>query len=172
MTGPGPSAAQLDTILRAAVRVPDHGKLNPWRFILFEGEARAAFGKAMRARWRELHPAHGEETLLLVEGLFLRAPAVLAVVSAAHAHPKIPVWEQQLSAGAVCLTILHAAAALGFGCQWNTDWVAYDPVMANAMGLAGDERIAGFIYIGMPTAALEERPRPEPGGLLTRWSGS
>lgn len=172
MAGPGPTAAQLETILKAAVRVPDHGKLNPWRFILFEGKARARFGQAMRARWRELHPAHGEETLGIVEGLFLRAPCVLAVVSTARTHPKIPIWEQQLSAGAVCLTILHAATAQGFGCQWNTDWIAYDRAIAGVMGLTEDERVAGFIYIGTPAAPLEDRPRPDPASLLTRWSGT
>lgn len=170
MTGPGPTAEQLAGILACAVRVPDHGKLAPWRFILWEGEARAAFGDVMKARWQALHPEHGSETLDFAKGLFLRAPTILGVVSTAAAHPKIPVWEQQLSAGAVCMNILLAATALGFGCQWNTDWVAYDAEMAAAMGLTPEEKLAGLIYLGMPSAPLEERPRPDPQTLLTRWS--
>jgi nitroreductase len=172
MGGPGPSAAQLDEILACATRVPDHGKLNPWRFILWEGEARARFGDAMKARWHALHPEHGESTLAFVHGLFLRAPAVLGVISTAAEHPKIPVWEQQLSAGAVCQNILLSATALGIGCQWNTDWVAYDGEIAKVMGLAPHEKVAGLIYLGTPTAPLEERPRPDPASLLTRWTAS
>lgn len=169
MTGPGPTPEQLSEILACAVRVPDHGKLAPWRFILWEGEARARFGEAMKARWQALHPDHGADTLEFVRALFLRAPAVLAVVSRAAEHPKIPVWEQQLSAGAVCMNILNAATALGLGCQWNTDWVAYDDGIARVMGLAPHEKLAGLIYLGTPSAPLEDRPRPDPQALLTRW---
>ena len=172
MTEPGPSSGQLLDILNIAVRVPDHGKLAPWRFILWEGEARAEFGEAMKTRWKALHPEHGEATLDFVRGLFLRAPVVLAVVSTASEHPKIPVWEQQLSAGAVCMNILLAATAMGIGCQWNTDWMAYDGEIGTAMGLTAHEKVAGFIYFGMPTAPLEDRPRPDPADLLTRWATS
>jgi len=170
MTEPGPSAAQIAEILSLATRVPDHGKLAPWRFILWEGAARAAFGDVMRARYQALHPEHGAETLDAMRALFLRAPVVLGVVSTAAEHPKIPVWEQQLSAGAVCMNILTAATAMGLGCQWNSDWVAYDAEMARAMGLRAHERIAGLIYLGTPAAPLEDRPRPDAGALLTRWS--
>ncbi len=169
MGEPGPSPEQLATILDCAVRVPDHGKLAPWRFILWEGEARAGFGEAMRTRWQALHPDHGEQSLDLTAGLFLRAPMVLAVVSAAAEHPKIPVWEQQMSAGAVCMNILLAAAALGIGSQWITGWMAYDAAMTKAMGLAAHEKVAGLIYLGTPAVALEDRPRPDAAGLLTRW---
>jgi nitroreductase len=169
MGEPGPNPDQLAEILTMAVRVPDHGKLAPWRFILFAGGARVKFGEAMRARWRELHPDHGENTLAFVAALFTRAPMVLGVISTAQPHPKIPEWEQQLSAAAVCQNILLAATAMGIGCQWNTDWVAYDAGMAKVMGLAAHERVAGFIYLGTPTEVLEERPRPDPMALLTRW---
>jgi len=172
MGEPGPSAEQLSEILACAVRVPDHGKLAPWRFILWEGEARAAFGEVMKARWQKLHPDHGEASLAFVRGLFLRAPAVLAVISTASEHPKIPVWEQQLSAGAVCMNILNAATALGVGCQWNTDWVAYDAEIAAAMGLAPHEKVAGLIYLGTSTVPLEDRPRPDAQALLTRWQSA
>lgn len=170
MTGPGPSPAQIAEILACAVRVPDHGKLSPWRFILWEGEARAAFGGVMQARWQALNPGHGPDSLEAARNLFLRAPVVLGVISRAGEHPKIPVWEQQLSAGAVCMNILLAATALGFDCQWNTGWVAYDPEIAAAMGLSPDERVAGLIYLGTSAVPLEDRPRPDTAGLLTRWA--
>ncbi|MCA3574588.1 MAG: nitroreductase [Aestuariivirga sp.] len=169
MTGPGPTPQELAQILEIAVRVPDHGKLAPWRFILWEGEARQAFGEVMKARWHALHPEYGADSLAFVANMFLRAPTVLGVVSCAAEHPKIPVWEQQLSAGAVCMNILSAATALGLGCQWNSDWVAYDAEIARAMGLAPHERIAGLIYLGTPSAPLEDRPRPDAAQLLTRW---
>lgn len=172
MAAPGPTQQQLAEILDMAVRVPDHGKLAPWRFILWENEARAGFGEAMKARWKELHPDHGEASLDFIRSLFLRAPAVLAVVSTASEHPKIPVWEQQLSSGAVCMNILLAATAMGLGCQWNTDWIAYDAEIAKAMGLKPHEKVAGFIYLGSPAAPLEDRPRPDAKALLTQWSAS
>ncbi|WP_373505269.1 nitroreductase [Aestuariivirga sp.] len=169
MTSPGPTPEQLAEILACAVRVPDHGKLTPWRFILWEGDARAEFGDAMKARWMELHPDHGEGTLEFVKALFLRAPTVLAVISTAAEHPKIPVWEQQMSAGAVCMNILFAATALGIGCQWNSDWVAYDAGIGSVMGLKPHEMVAGVLYFGTPVGPLEDRPRPDPASLLTRW---
>jgi nitroreductase len=169
MTGPGPAAGELDEIFRCAVRVPDHGKLAPWRFILWEGEARAEFGEALRRRWQALHPDHGPEALAFAQNFLMRAPVVIGVVSRAAPHPKIPEWEQQLSAGAVCMNILYAATALGYACQWNTDWLAYDPGMAAAMGLVPPERLAGLIYIGTAAAPLEDRPRPDPQSLVTRW---
>lgn len=169
MREPGPTAAQLAEVLSLAVRVPDHGKLAPWRFILWEGDSRKDFGAVIAARWQALHPDHGPESLDFMRGLFLRAPAVLAVVSTAADHPKIPLWEQQLSAGAVCMNILTAATALGLGCQWNTDWVAYDGEIARAMGLKAHEKVAGLIYLGTPAAPLEDRPRPDAASLLTRW---
>lgn len=172
MGAPGPTPEQLAEILRLAVRVPDHGKLTPWRFILWEGEARASFGDVMKARWARLHPEHGEQTLGFVHDLFLRAPTVLGVVSAPKESPKIPLWEQQLSAAAVCMNILYAATAMGIGCQWNTDWVVYDAEIAAAMGLDPAEKLAGLIYFGTPTGPLEDRPRPDPATLLTRWQAS
>jgi nitroreductase len=171
MTEPGPTAEQLDVLLRTAVRVPDHGKLTPWRFILFEGGARGRFGEVLAARWRELHPEHGEATVAQARGFFERAPAVLAVVSRAAPHVKIPEWEQVLSAGAVCQNILVAATAMGLGCQWNTDWCAYDPKTTAAMGLGPQEKIAGFLYLGTPSELITDRPRPDPASLLTRWRG-
>jgi nitroreductase len=169
MTGPGPSPAQIAEILDIAVRVPDHGKLAPWRFILFEGEARAKVGQGFADIWAKLNPDHGTDSLAFQRGLFMRAPVVLAVVSTAAPHSKIPVWEQQLSSAAVCYNIVLAATAMGFGAQWQTDWVAYDSAAKSHMGLSAVEQVAGFIYIGQSTVPLEDRPRPDVTALLTRW---
>lgn len=171
MGEPGPTPDQLKTILEIAVRVPDHGKLAPWRLVLFEGEARRKFGGIIKARWHELHPEHGEDSLAFQAGLFLRAPTVLVIVSKAGPHVKIPEWEQLLSAGALTQNLLLAAAALGVGAQWNTDWIAYDPKIMKAMGLSDQEKIVGVVYFGTPQAALEDRPRPDPENLITRWQG-
>ncbi|NJM30901.1 MAG: nitroreductase [Rhizobiales bacterium] len=172
MGPPGPDAAQLAEILGIAVRVPDHGKLTPWRFVIFEGEARTSIGEVFAKRYRELHPSHGEEPLAFQRGLFTRAPTVIGVVSRAAPHPKIPEWEQQMSAAAVAYNIELAAAAMGFQSQWQTDWVAYDREVGKAIGLSETERFAGFVYIGTSTAPLEDRPRPDPQALVTRWSGA
>lgn len=169
MGGPGPTPAELAEILAIGVRVPDHGKLAPWRFILFEGEARASVGEAFAARWRELNPGHGEEIIAQQRGLFLRAPVVVAVVSTAAPHVKIPEWEQVLSAGAVCQNLLLAAAALGVGAQWNTGWVSYDAACLKAMGLQPTEKLAGLIYFGTAMEALEDRPRPDAAAITTAW---
>jgi nitroreductase len=169
MAAPGPDAAQLAEILEISVRVPDHGKLNPWRFILFERRAREEVGAKFGARWKTLHPEHGESTIKFVEAMFLRAPTVLVVVSTAAEHPKIPVWEQQMSAAAVCFNTVLAAQALGFDAQWQSDWMAYDPEAKALMGVKDGEQVAGIIYIGTGTAPLEDRPRPDPETLLTRW---
>jgi nitroreductase len=171
MGEPGPSPEQLKTILEIAVRVPDHGKLTPWRLVLFEGSARRKFGEVIKARWHQLHPDHGAESLAFQASLFLRAPTVIAVVSRAGPHVKIPEWEQLLSAAALTQNMLLAAAALGVGAQWNTDWIAYDRGIMAAMGLSETEKIVGFVYFGTPQAVLEDRPRPDPESLVTRWQG-
>jgi nitroreductase len=169
MGDPGPTPAQLAQILDIAVRVPDHGKLTPWRFLVFEGAAREGIGEVFAARWRALHPEHGEDMVDFQRKLFLQAPLVIGVVSRAAPHPKIPEWEQTLSAAVVCYNITLAATALGFAAQWQTDWVAYDPEIATALGLVAPERMAGFVYVGTSTMALEERPRPASAALVTRW---
>lgn len=171
MTGPGPTDAELRDILSLAVRVPDHGKLAPWRFITFTGEARARAGEKFAARWKELHPEHGEESLAFMRGFLTRAPVVVAVVSKAAQHPKIPVWEQQMSAGALAFNVELAAIAHGFDATWITDWVAYDAPARAAIGLADGEQLTGLIFIGKASAPLEDRPRPDIDQLLTAWSG-
>ncbi len=171
MGEPGPSAEQIDQLLNIAVRVPDHGKLTPWRFIVFEGEARHEAGEILAARWKELYPGHGEAMLDEQRRLLARAPVVICVVSTAREHPKIPVWEQQLSAGAVCQNMVIAATAMGIGCQWITGWYAFDEVVLKQFGLAPDEQVAGFLYFGTPTEDITDRARPEAADLVSRWSG-
>jgi nitroreductase len=170
MTGPGPDSTQLRQILMAAARVPDHGKLFPWRFIVIEGEARTRFGAMLAEVLRETEPnAATEERLATERGRFERAPIVVAVVSKVRELIPIPVWEQQLSAGAVCQTMLLAATALGFVANWITEWPAYHPLVKERLGLKSGERIAGFVYIGHPAAPLEERVRPDMDKIVMRF---
>ena len=159
MGNPGPSREQLTQILRAGARAPDHGKLFPWRFILFEGEGRARFGEILA----QVLEAEDERTRQIEEERqrFLRAPVVIGVISSAREQIKIPVWEQELSAGAVCQNLLIAAHALGFVGNWLTEWYAYHPAVKEKLGLKPGERVAGFIYIGTSAVDLEERPRPD-----------
>jgi nitroreductase len=169
MGGPGPDVVELQDMLSIAVRVPDHGKLNPWRLIVFEGEARGKIGAMFAKRFAELHPDYPLENVAFQKGLFLRAPVVVAIVSTAAPHVKIPVWEQQMSAAAVCFSLVLAAQAHGFDAQWQTDWVAYDKEAKAAMGISPVENVAGLIYIGTSSAPLEDRPRPDAAALTTRW---
>ena len=168
MAGPGPDAGQLQTILRAAARVPDHGKLFPWRFILFEGEARARFGELLVQCLKETETLTPDRAAQEA-GRFLRAPMVVGVVSRVRQGIAIPEWEQQLSAGAVCQTMLIAAHALGFVANWLTEWCAYHPLVQERLGLKPGERIAGFVYIGKSTVELEERVRPDLEKIVTRF---
>jgi nitroreductase len=170
MTGPGPTAEELRTILTVASRVPDHGKLAPWRFVVFEGAARERVGRIALTIRLEDKPdldekARGEEL-----GRFTRAPLVVGVVSRAAPHAKIPEWEQVLSSGAVCMNLIVAARALGFSATWLTEWTAYDERFRAAIGLAEHERIAGFIHIGR-AAQMEDRPRPSLDDIVTTFPG-
>jgi len=169
MTGPGPDAGQLRTILTAATRVPDHGKLTPWRFITLQGEARGRFGAELARLFKESNPAAIDEILASEARRFERAPVVVAVVSRAEGNAKVPEWEQQLSSGAACTMLLLAAHALGFTAAWYTEWPAYDARVKPVLGLSEKERIAGFIYIGMPAIPLEDRPRPALETIVTAW---
>ena len=169
MTGPGPNAVQLETILKAAARVPDHGKLFPWRFIVFEGEGRRRAGEHFAECLAESEPAASPERLDMERHRFTRAPVVVGVISRARESLPIPVWEQELSAGAVCQTMLIAAHALGFVANWLTEWPAYHSRAKELLGLRPGERVAGFVYIGKPASALEERVRPDLNAIVTRF---
>jgi nitroreductase len=169
LIGPGPSPAELDTLLTIASRVPDHGKLTPWRFIVFEGAARLAAGEKIANAFRAAHPEATAEQIEFERKRLARAPLVIAVVSRAGAHAKIPEWEQVLSAGAAAMSLVMAAHALGYAANWITEWYAYDAGVLAAIGVAPPERIAGFIHIGRPEKPPEDRPRPPLAGIVTRY---
>ncbi len=171
MTEPGPSAEQLDMILRAAVRVPDHGKLGPWRFIILKGDARAEFGEVLGAAYQKENPDAFDELIEVEKERFQRAPVIVAVTSRITPEHKIPEWEQTLSSGAACMNMLNASHALGFAAQWITEWPAYNPDVAQALGVGEHERIAGFVYIGTAAQPPDERTRPEIGDIVTEWHG-
>jgi len=160
MVGPGPTPAERDRLLKIASRIPDHGKLTPWRFIVFEGDARLVAGYIIAARYKALHPDATEDMVTFEQHRLARAPLVIAVVSKSAPHIKIPEWEQQLSAGAVCTALTFAANAMGFVTAWLTEWYAYDRVVLEQFGLSENERIAGFIHIGRAGETPTDRPRP------------
>ncbi len=169
LLAPGPDEAELNLILRAASRVPDHGKLAPWRFILFQGDVRAKFGKLLAKRYAIVEPFVNNDQLEFEEKRFTRAPLVIAVVSRVTEGIKIPTWEQMLSSGAVCQNMLIAATALGFTGCWLSEWYAYDGEIDRALGLKDGERVAGFVYLGTASRVNDERPRPELGDIVEEW---
>ncbi|WP_132251441.1 nitroreductase family protein [Methylobacterium segetis] len=168
LEGPGPDAGSLDAILRIASRVPDHGKLAPWRFIVIEGEARERIGAVIEAAYRADHPEAEADRLALERGRLAQAPLVVAVVSRAGPHAKIPEWEQVLSAGAATMNLCLAANASGFATAWLTEWYAYDRRVLDALGLDPRERLAGFVHVGRSTERPADRPRPDLAEIVTR----
>ena len=168
---PGPTELELKEILQIGARVPDHKKLVPWRFILFQGEARARFGKIL-AETTRLHEPEASSVRLETEGnRFLRAPVIIAVISSFNNTKAVPEWEQTLSAGAVCQNLLIAAGGFGYSAQWLTEWYTYDPAIIEALGLADHERIAGFVYIGTAKEPPKERDRPDLEAITEVWKG-
>jgi nitroreductase len=166
---PGPDAVQLENILRAGLRVPDHGKLAPWRFIVIQGAARGALGEHLVTAYRKnVESDAAAARIEFARNTFTRAPVVIAVISRVSAC-KIPAWEQILSSGAVCQNMLLAACAQGFAAQWITEWYAYDADAKAALGLDPEENIAGFIYIGSATEPPQERPRPGLADVVSYW---
>lgn len=170
LTGPGPDADELRSILYIAARTPDHRRVNPYRFILFEGEGRAAAGEILARAYSAAEPG-AETSRIECEGRrFLRAPVVVGVVSSVDRAHKTPEWEQVLTSGAVCQNLLIAASAHGYAAQWLTEWYAFDRAVLDAFGLKPDERIAGFIYIGTAKEDPLERQRPDLDALISRFS--
>lgn len=167
---PGPDHATLLRMLTSAVRVPDHGKLVPFRFIRLQGEARHALGDLLAARTLHLQPDAADAVVEKDRARFSHAPVIITVVARLTPGHKVPEQEQLLTAGSVCFALLQAAQALGFGAQWLTGWMAYDAAVAATLGLSADERIAGFIHIGTPKMEAPERERPDPALLLTDWT--
>jgi nitroreductase len=171
LQGPGPSASESETLLRIATRVPDHGKLAPWRFIVFEGEARRKAGDRIAAVFCADNPQATPEQIEFERNRLARAPLVIAVVSRAGPHVKIPEWEQQLSSGASAMSLVFAAHAMGYAASWITEWYAYDRRVLDALGLAPNEKIAGFVHIGRPAKPPEDRPRPDLAAIVSRYEG-
>ena len=166
---PGPNAAELDTMLAIASRVPDHGKLASWRFILFEGEARRRAGDAIAAVFMADNPEAEPERVAIEQARLTRAPLVIAVISKAAPHVKIPEWEQTLSGAAACTLLLLAAHAHGYAATWLTEWYTYDARVRAALGLSEAERIIGFVHIGTLARPQDDRPRPALSDLISRY---
>lgn len=167
LSEPGPTPEQVEHLIGIGSRVPDHGKLTPWRFILFEGEGRTSFGNILGKVFAATTPDATAEQIRFEQERFLRAPLVIGVVSTVLEKHKIPVWEQELSAGAVCQNLLIGASAMGFAAQWLTEWYAFDPDVKDVLGLRSGERMAGFIYVGTASEDPVERKRPQPH--VGRW---
>jgi nitroreductase len=170
MVAPGPDEAQLRRILTAAMRVPDHGKLAPWRFVVIGADERKAFAALLERAYRADKPEPGRLELEAVQQFAHQAPTLVAVLSTPKAESHIPLWEQELSAGAACTAMLYAAHAEGFVGGWLTSWAAYSAEVAEALGHPG-ARIAGFIFLGTPGKEPEERPRPDFDSIVSHWNG-
>ena len=169
MSEPGPSRAEIEDMIKRARRVPDHGKLAPWRFVAYAGTERERISLELAKVAMSNKPDMDDEMIAVEKSRLTRAPVVIAVISRAAPHVKIPEWEQVLSSGAVCQNLLIAAGAMGFGAQWLTEWYAYDKPKKAALGLLPGERVAGFIYVGTPQVDAAERPRKAP--RMSRWEG-
>jgi len=170
MREPGPARAELEEILRLASRVPDHGKIAPWRFIVYRGEERVRLGAELLALRLQREPDLSLELIEVERSRFTRAPVVIAVISTAAPHFKVPEWEQVMSAGALCLNLLMAANAHGYVANWLTEWFAFDPLAFPLLGVASTEKVAGFIHIGSSDFPPVERPRPDIAETVT-WVG-
>ena len=167
LSEPGPDATQLRRMLAAAVHVPDHGRLQPWRFIVIRGDNRRRLGEVLARLCVERNPAAAAAAVEKDRNRFNHAPLVVVVVACLTPGHKVPQREQLLSGGAVCLALLQAADALGFGAQWLTGWAAYDAVIAATLGLADNESVLGFIHIGTAAEPVVDRERPDPDALAS-----
>lgn len=170
LSRPGPDDQQVETLLTAAMRVPDHGKLAPWRFVALDEAAVALVVPQFRAIHLEETPDAEVEKLDKQLDAFAKAPLCLVVVGMSHPHPKIPMWEQQLSIGASTMNLMIAAHALGFSAQWLTGWMCESHAAKALLGVSDEESIAGFVHIGTPTVPPTERPRPSLADHLVRWT--
>lgn len=168
MVAPGLDTAQLREILEIAARTPDHGKLAPWRFVIVPDDRRDALAKVITDAYRAERPQAARLEIEALEGFARQAPSLVVVLYSPKPGSHIPLWEQELSAGAACMNLLHAAHALGFAGGWLTGWSAYSDAVRDAFG-AEPERIAGFIFLGTPAKQLEERPRPDLDKIVSIW---
>lgn len=167
MVAPGPSPDQLRAILTAAMRVPDHGKLTPWRFVVVED--RDAFAAMLQKAFRAARGGPDRADVDAIDQFARQAPTLVVVFSSPVEGSKIPLWEQQLSAGACCMNLVTAVSAYGFVAGWLTGWAAFDRGVHTALGASEAEQIAGFVFIGSPGQPLEDRPRPDYAAKVTHW---
>lgn len=170
LVAPGPDAAQLDQILAIAARTPDHGKIAPWRFVVVGPEQRDALARVIIDAYRVERPQAAATEIAALEQFAQQAPTLVILLFSPRTASHIPLWEQELSVGAVGMNLLHATHALGFTGGWLTGWPSYSDTVRDAFG-AEPERIAGFFFLGTPARALEERQRPDPGAIITKWDG-
>lgn len=170
MDGPGPGDEDLKRIMEAGMRVPDHGRLTPWRFIVIRGDAREKLGDVIAEAYKKNNPDAIEEQVEIEQDRLTRAPVVIAVVSRVQKEHKIPEWEQILSSGAACQTMLIAAQSMGYAAQWLTEWYAYDANVKQAIGAESGDEIAGFLYLGNGTGELSDRARPAYDDIVSEWS--
>jgi len=165
--GPGPEAIEVRQMLVSALRVPDHGKLTPWRFLRIQGDSRLALGKLLAQRAVEIDPNAPIAAIEKDRARFSYAPLIITVIARLTKDHKVPEQEQILSGGAVCFALLQAAQGLGYGAQWLTGWAAYDPVITSTLGVGENECILGFIHIGNASEPAPERDRPNLEDLLS-----
>lgn len=166
---PGPDADTLSDLLEIAARVPDHRRVVPFRFIVFEGEARKRFGEVLESVFKNNEPDADEVRIVYERNRFLRAPVVVAVISSVNKEHRTPEWEQVLVAGAACQNLLIASSAHGFAAQWLTEWYSFDPAVAGALRLDDNERVAGFVYIGAAREKPKERGRPDMASIVSTY---
>lgn len=169
LTGPAPRGHDLDRMLTIAARVPDHGKIVPWRFLIIQDQRRHDLDRAIGDRFDQRFPDASQERRAEARQRMTHAPLVIAVIASPVEHPKIPEWEQFLSTGAVCMNLLHAAKALGYAGLWLTEWYATDPVILRTLRIAPHERIAGFFHIGTEQSARTDRERPSLERIVRRY---
>lgn len=168
---PGPNDSEIETMIRAATRVPDHGRLEPWRFILYRGKVRHEIGERIAALAEKNEGPLDKQRREQERRRFSRAPLVIGVISSPVEHERIPEWEMFLSAGAAAMNLSLAANALGYATNWITNWYSSDPEGRRILGLAPDERVAGFVHIGTFDGKIPDRPRPAPSDIVTDYTG-
>jgi nitroreductase len=166
---PGPSPDQLSMLLTIATRVPDHGKIAPWRLIVLQGDDRVEAGNMLAEIAKRRTPGLDEAGQAVERQRFLPAPLTIGVLSSPKPHPTVPEFEQLLSAANVAFNLLHGASALGYAASWVTRWYAFDPEASAMLGARPGERFVGFVHIGTSTALIEDRPRPDIDSIVSRW---
>ena len=169
LVAPGPDSAQLARMLEIAARTPDHGKLAPWRFVVVPADRRDAMSEVITSAYLAERPQAARLEVEALDQFAHQAPTLVVVLSSPKPESHIPLWEQELSAGAACMNLLHAAHALGYAGGWLTGWAAYSDAVRDAFG-ADPEKIAGFVFIGTPSRPLDERPRPESDKIVRYWT--